>query len=87
MKLTESQLRSIIRKQLIETMVPPSTPEFGEDSSYEEMEKQHVSKISKAIEIATSLQTHLSADEIGNKKLGELVGILHEIEEAESGEI
>jgi len=69
MKLTESQLRSIIREELQEMM----TPEFGEDAQG--------SKIGEAIEIATSLQTHLAADKIGSQKLGQLVAILHEIDE------
>lgn len=69
MRLTESQLRSIIRKELQEMM----TPEFGEDAQG--------SKIEQAIQIATSLQTHLATDEIGKGKLGELVAILHEIDE------
>jgi len=70
MKLSESQLRSIIRQELQEMM----TPEFGEDT-------QQTSKIGQAIELATSLQTHLSADKIGSQKLGNLVAMLHEIDE------
>lgn len=69
MKLTESQLRSIIRNELQELM----TPEFGEGAQG--------SKVEQAIQIATSLLTHLATDQVGNQKLGELVALLHEIDE------
>lgn len=69
MKLTETTLRRLIK-------------EVYDEMSQEEAPQQE-DLLQMAIDIATSLQTHLATDEIGNSKLGELVGILHELQEKE----
>jgi cobalamin biosynthesis protein CobT len=83
MKLTESQLRSIIRKELQEMM----TPEFGEDQSYEEIEKSQVDKLEEAFQLANSLQEHLAGNTVATGILQQLVMILDDVIMSESAEI
>lgn len=83
MKLTESQLRSIIRKELQEMM----TPEFGESGSYEEMEKSQIDKLEEAFELANSLQEHLAGNAVATGILQQLVMILDDVIMSESAEL
>ena len=74
MKLTESQLRSIIRKELQELM----TPEFGESE---------IDPYDAAIERVTALEQFILTlnDEGAKSRFDDLLGYLHEAQSEKSG--
>lgn len=77
MQITKSRLKEIIKEELLKV-----------NENYEEVEQQQISDLERAYELAVQLEQHILPDDsIGQRMVGELVGILADVADSEAQEI
>lgn len=77
MQITKSRLKEIIKEELLRV-----------NESYEQVEQQQISDLERAYELAVQLEQHILPDDsIGQRMVGELVGILADVADSEAQEI
>lgn len=77
MQITKSRLKEIIKEELLRV-----------NENYEQVEQQQISDLERAYELAVQLEQHILPDDsIGQRMVGELVGILADVADSEAQEI
>lgn len=77
MQISKSRLKEIIKEELTRV-----------EENYEEVERQQISDLERAYELAVQLEQFIPRNnELGRKMVGELVGILADVADSESQEI
>lgn len=77
MQITKSRLKEIIKEELLRV-----------NENYEDVEQQQISDLERAYELAVQLEQHILPDDsIGQRMVGELVGILADVADSEAQEI
>ena len=77
MQITKSRLKEIIKEELLKV-----------NESYEQVEQQQISDLERAYDLAVQLEQHILPDDsIGQRMVGELVGILADVADSEAQEI
>ena len=77
MQITKSRLKEIIKEELLRV-----------NENYEQVEQQQISDLERAYDLAVQLEQHILPDDsIGQRMVGELVGILADVADSEAQEI